>query len=307
MVLFNIPIEFTARWCYSSHAMKKQQSFRVGLEILSCPRQGEIHSLEPAFSRHPAAAPVASTIDSGPWSEAPGPRGLQASAQSDGSSDTINRESRDGNPPSPPERRGLGSTAGRHRRSRLAEESGSYTQKLVHVAYRHSDLHSGRSRQQSEDGDRVGGGVSSPSASPSAAARAAENRATAEGAKRHRDNASKLRAQTNVAGTTQATNTGEEKEEEQEQDDQAGGQQDGAAGDGSPRKASRSFGMHDTVTQGVGWTWDGGPFGAWPESPSTPKVLQIGIAMDVGYFKVCAHWRAWLEQASLLINSQETD
>lgn len=44
--------------------------------------------------------------------------------------------------------------------------------------------------------------------------------------------------------------------------------------------------MSAAVGNGVGWGWDRGPFGAWPECPSSPRVLQIGIAMDTGYFKV---------------------
>lgn len=49
------------------------------------------------------------------------------------------------------------------------------------------------------------------------------------------------------------------------------------------------FEMPDTVSSGVGGTWDRGPFGPAPECPSSRKVFQIGVAVDTGFFKVSVH------------------
>lgn len=48
----------------------------------------------------------------------------------------------------------------------------------------------------------------------------------------------------------------------------------------------KSFEMPDNVENGIGGTWQGGPFGPVPQCPSSAKVLQIGIAVDAGYVKV---------------------
>lgn len=56
---------------------------------------------------------------------------------------------------------------------------------------------------------------------------------------------------------------------------------------GEPRRGS--FRMPATVENGIGGTWEGGPFGRLEECPSSERVFQMGIAMDTGYFKVRAH------------------
>lgn len=47
-----------------------------------------------------------------------------------------------------------------------------------------------------------------------------------------------------------------------------------------------SFQMPDEIENGVGATWQGGPFGPVPQCPSSAKVLQMGVAVDAGYLKV---------------------
>lgn len=49
---------------------------------------------------------------------------------------------------------------------------------------------------------------------------------------------------------------------------------------------ANAFRMPGTVENGVGATWEEGPFGPLPECPSSARVFQLGIAMDTGYFKV---------------------
>lgn len=46
------------------------------------------------------------------------------------------------------------------------------------------------------------------------------------------------------------------------------------------------FRMPETVESGIGGTWDDGPFGPIGMCPSSPKVFEIGIAVDTGFFKV---------------------
>ena len=49
-----------------------------------------------------------------------------------------------------------------------------------------------------------------------------------------------------------------------------------------------TFRMPEAVESGVGGTWDGGPYGLIGICPSSPKVFEVGIAMDAGFFKVGA-------------------
>lgn len=222
---------------------------------------------------------------------------LQSDNAPEAATDVVNRN---GAPPHPLEQPGQGDNVNRHHR-RPSEGSASYAREIIHVAYRHSDLDSGRSQQQAASGGGVGGGVPSPSASPSAAARVAGPRATSEGAKRFTESTSSLRAQTTVrhAAEQRADDPGAEGQQQEEQV-LAGGQRDRATGGGPESRqrsllASESFRMPAAVGNGVGWGWDRGPFGAWPECPSSPRVLQIGIAMDTGYFKVCVPFEAAAE------------
>lgn len=203
---------------------------------------------------------------------------------------------RNGAPPRPLGRPGLGANANRHHR-RPSEESDYYAREIVHVAYRHSDLDSGRSQQHAASGDGVGGGVSSPSASLLAAARKAEPRGTPEGAKRFTESASSLRAQKKNTRHSAGQGADEGAGEQKDEGGLADGQRARATGGGPEGRqrsllASEAFRMPSAIGNGVGWGWDRGPFGAWPECPSSPRVLQIGIAMDTGYFKVWVY--LWL-------------
>lgn len=123
----------------------------------------------------------------------------------------------------------------------------------------------------------------------------ADGREIPEGAKRHTGSASlSLRAQKTEGDVKRGSNEGDKGGADEE--GLAGGPRsrvaDGGPPDGrqlsSQNVSQEAFRMPAAVGNGVGWGWDRGPFGASPECPSSPRVLQIGIAMDTGYFKVCA-------------------
>lgn len=224
------------------------------------------------MSRQPAAPPSAR-------------RRLETSVPSDNASDTPTELNRKGAPLPP-----LEQTNRYHRRP--AKEPASYDPEIVHVAYRPSDLNAGHSRRQAKRGNGVEGWVSSPSASRSAEARAAQGRAFPGGAKRHADGALPLRARTSVRGARQQVQAPNKGEDEAMEESATVEQRELVADDAPSSRqrsllASEAFRMPAVVGNGVGWGLDGGPFNVWPECPSSPRVLQIGIAMDTGYFKVC--------------------
>lgn len=254
------------------------------------PSQGEVHSFEPAFIRQPATSGAASTTDSGPGFKAAGPSSLQMSTLSGRTSDKTAGINTGGAPPPPPplERAGLGSKASSRHRRQLPEESDPYTHEIVHFAYRHSDAATGRSQQQQQPtglGGTSAGASMSSSPSLSAAAIGVEKKNIDD------ERAPSLRAQPSGRGGEQETNEGAEgglKEQEHLARKRWEGDTGGGP-DGRQRAllAPTAFRMSTAIGNGVGWGWDRGPFGAWPECPSSPRVLQIGIAMDTGYFKVC--------------------
>lgn len=220
--------------------------------------------MEPTFSNRnrQAAAPIAaSAIDNESSRTGPaGSRGLQISTQTDevpgvrleasGPRATVQGESL--LPRN--ERAGLRTTSSslRKRRPPVEAVDASVQRHRVHIAYRHSDLEPVRSQEQDASGGI--GGVS-PSSS-----RGTEDRSLGGGGERA------------LGGLF-----GEDVHER-------GG---GNAGHRSLSLES-GFRMPAAIENGMGAAWNDGPFGASSACPSSPRVFQIGMAMDTGYFKVLA-------------------
>lgn len=267
-------------------------SSNVVTVIVSKTLQGEIHSIEPAFNIHnhqAAAATATSDIDNEPpWPGPSGSRGLHASIpiniapearpEATGSAAGMHHQ-----------QPGLGSTSSAPRRHPV-EEADVSARHPVHVAYRHSDLEPVRSQEQAASGGGLRG-VSSSSSSSSMAAKEVEHRKIENEGEPYEDTRMLLRSRTPEQKDKVVAEDGEEGEEEEreggglssEDEQQSDG---GTVGSRRLSLESKGFRMPAAVENGMGWAWDEGPFGTFPACPSSPRVFQIGIAMDTGFFKV---------------------
>jgi len=153
---------------------------------------------------------------------------------------------------------------GAHRRLQPDEAPGFRVQDVFHVAYRHADrelmssqrhqLTQQQQRQQVAPGE-AGWNVSKPSL-PKAVGSVNGRR-------------------TNLREKDHFLKEGED-----------GNGKDGLAGKRQEGKR-KLLELEGFRRRDLGWGGGhGDPFGAVPECPSTPRVLQIGIAMDAGMFKV---------------------
>lgn len=215
--------------------------------------------MEPAFRSHNHQAADATTnltIDNKiSWTEPPGSRGLHTSTPTDEAPETRLKASGSESGIKGESllqqyvRAGLGSTSSSHRWHPDDAADASAQRRPVHVAYRHSDLEPVRSQQQ--DTSR---GMRGDSASLSSTITSRGNKDT------------KL-----------------EKREERE------GRRLSSEGNHRRRRLSlesKGFRMPAAIENGMGSAGNEGPFGAFSTCPSSPRVFQIGMAMDTGFFKV---------------------
>lgn len=168
---------------------------------------------------------------------------------------------------------GLGTSGGAYRRLQPDESPGFGTEGIVHVAYRQTDHGSVNTRrhqlkqqqQQHQPAPEEVGWDVSTSSPPVAVRNMNDKRA---GPRTH------LREDEHFWGEVESV---------EGRDDRAENQEEQREGDLERRLLVKSEGSRESD---VGWGGDGDPFGAVPECPSIPRVLQIGIAMDAGMFKV---------------------
>lgn len=263
--------------------------------------QGEIHSVEPAEGRRKqatvsaAAAATTTTSDLSPaGSGSPPSRGLLhavlsggAPAATDAASDrdNVGRDPTNADVPDNdniggaranidvPDSDNIGGYAASDKQASWGQRSthaggdhlaGTAADVFapIHVAYRHSDLQSVRSRSPG-----IAGGVSSSSTGTEEATLTRDVNAAGRGG----PNASEERR------------GGEAHHQQQDGGSKRRSLENEVAKEG---ESVGPFRMPAAVASGVGGTWDRGPFGPAPECPSSRKVFQIGVAVDTGFFKV---------------------
>lgn len=224
--------------------------------------------MEPAFSSHNGHAAAPTTASGSRGFHAPIPIDEDPKTQLESSGSEAGAQSQ--SLPSPYERAGLRSTSSssslrrRHRPPVEAAADASVQRRRVHVAYRHSDLEPVRSQQQQQDAssEGTGGASSSSSSSSPIAARGVEDASLEEG------------------------EGGRLSGEDVHQRGGGGGGRGTAARHRVLSLDSTGFRMPAAIENGMGSGWNEGPPGAFPSCPSSPRVFQIGMAMDTGFFKV---------------------
>lgn len=221
--------------------------------------------MEPAFSSQDqaAAATTTSAIDNKPsWTRTSGSQGLHGSVSTDEAPERRLESSGleagvHGERFFPqPEQAGLGSPSSSRRRHPGEAAEASAQRRPVHVAYRHSDLGPVRSQQQAASGGVRG--ISSSSSSSIAAGGGDDRKLT----KREQSEGERLPDgddHQRSVGTVERRRLSSE---------------------------SKGFRMPAAIENGMGSAWNREPFGPFTACPSSPRVFQIGVAMDTGFFKV---------------------
>lgn len=166
-----------------------------------------------------------------------------------------------------------------HRRQRPAEADESTTNHLVHVAYRHSDLKSVHSRQQHQRQQQAPLGRFAGTDSLTA-----KVMNVGEGDSRYTDS---------DVSWSQKAEQQEDGDTKKKMEPQLNSkrEQHHLAETEYPRRSlseSKTSRLPFVVENGArgAENWDTDPLGQYPECPSSPRVFQVGIAMDTGYFKV---------------------
>lgn len=245
------------------------------------PAQGEIHSVEPAFHLHSQSSNPATdnlVVDDKLLPKPSDPGKMQPSAIHDKSPGKSTGDQNSA---------GLGTSAGNRRRLLTDEIPGFNARDIIHVAYRHADrglveLRRRRPLQQQTPtpGEGAWNGVST---SPlPVAANEAEAWRPGRGLRSYEERGARLGSRTRLREEEHTVRKVEEKDKRKEQlNVKHEGQR---SGDLDEPSLLQSESPEEPAV--AGWGRGGGPFGAALECPSTPRVLQIGIAMDAGMFKV---------------------
>lgn len=165
-----------------------------------------------------------------------------------------------------------------HHYQRPAEADGSSTNHLVHVAYRHSNLKSVHSRQQHKRQQQAPSG--SFAGTDSIMAKVMN---VGEGDSRYKDS--------DVSRSQKAEQQENGEKEKRESQVNSKREQHYLAGDEYPRRSlseSKTSPLPFVVENGARGPGprDTDPLVQHPACPSSPRVFQVGIAMDTGYFKV---------------------
>lgn len=222
--------------------------------------QDEIHSLEPVFGRRGKTTTPANAGAGGDPAQVP-PRSLLLETDSAVASITPDIEA--------------GSTAdggrGSANQRRRARSSGSHALAHFHVAYRRSEL---------EPVDLGGSSWAEPSKSTPW-----EEGAVDDGVGDDTKEGGNENPYPSWSGGRQSG--GGDRSRQQQREHQRVRRLEGEEqGHDGNVEGKSDFRMPEIVEGGVGAVWDGGPFGPIPGCPSSPRVFQMGIAMDTGYFKV---------------------
>lgn len=173
---------------------------------------------------------------------------------------------------------GLGTLVGAHRRLQPDESAGFGAQGINHVAYRNADrgsMSTGRHQlkhQQQKHQPAAGEAGWGVLRSRLPVAVRNVNDRTSRRVVGPRTN---LREEEHIFGEDEDVEGREERAETHQE-----GQREG---DLEQRSLLEAEGFRQSD---VGWGGERDPFGAVPGCPSTPRVVQIGIAMDAGMFKV---------------------
>lgn len=226
--------------------------------------QGGIHTLEPVYGelKQPTSAPGATVASVDPLPAGSPPSRASKAVAADETPGGVEDEGTDGKIIDADNHAGTAEARGRAYRGDGGRAEGTAP---THVAYRHSKLVDPIRSQAS--------GVAGVSSSWAVAAEAA----VTEGMH--------LAAGDSSNGLPRP---------QQQQERQAHSQERRRGTDRRFLKSSPSgkqegtgaFRMPKSVENGVGGTWEEGAFGPYPECPSSPRVFQLGFAMDTGYFKV---------------------
>lgn len=230
--------------------------------------QGEVHSVEPAFSSHPAAVTPAGRSD--PSRENFNSRRLHGSTETTEASSAWAAATDKGDDITSQHDQTDRGKKSNQRHSRLHGVPPTSVNSLVHIAYRQSDLEAMRLHQQQQN--RIAaGGASSPLPTAEPGSREKEEEMEDEGTRNENEGSPGARNERAYTFENRQRRNGAETRR---------------------RLFSESSGFHmaSTVESGVASARnESDPLASSLGCPSSPRVFQIGIAMDAGYFKV--PWR----------------